>query len=242
VLARDEETQATTQESMFNFVRLSEGGARAEGDEMRSEVDILASLAERVLPPGRFDWAAMRSHRRLREEIGRVVPGYGAIASIDRTREEFQIGGRTLHEPSFATESGRARFHVTALPDFAPEKDAFRLTTLRSEGQFNTVVYEEEDLYRGNTKRDVVMMAGADAQRLGVDEGDRVTVQTETGSLPATVALVDIRPGNLAMYYPEANALVPRRIDEASGTPAFKSVVARVVPAQPSRAARGSAG
>jgi hypothetical protein len=32
------------------------------------------------------------------------------------------------------------------------------------------------------------------------------------------------------MYYPEANVLVPRRIDEASGTPAFKSVVARVEP------------
>jgi anaerobic selenocysteine-containing dehydrogenase len=201
---------------------------------MRSEVDILASLAERVLPPGRFDWAAMRSHRRLREEIGRVVPGYGAIGALDRTREEFQIGGRTFHEPRFATESGRARFHVTALPDFAPEGDAFRLTTIRSEGQFNTVVYEEEDLYRGNTRRDVVMMARADAQRLGVDEGDRVTVQTETGSLPVSVALVDIRPGNLAMYYPEANAVVPRRIDEASGTPAFKSVVARVVPGRPS--------
>jgi anaerobic selenocysteine-containing dehydrogenase len=201
---------------------------------MRSEVEILASLAERVLPPGRFDWAAMRSHRRLREEIGRVVPGFGAIATLDQTREEFQIGGRTFHEPRFATASGRARFHVTALPDFAAEGGAFRLTTIRSEGQFNTVVYEEEDLYRGNTRRDVVMMARADAQRLGVDEGDRVTVQTETGSLPASVALVDIRPGNLAMYYPEANALVPRRIDAASGTPAFKSVVARVVPGRTS--------
>jgi anaerobic selenocysteine-containing dehydrogenase len=221
---------------MFNFVRLSEGGAAAAG-EMRSEVDILASLAERVLPPGRFDWAAMRSHQRLREQIGRVVPGYGAIASIDRTREEFQIGGRTFHEPSFATESGRARFHVTALPDFAAEGDGFRLMTLRSEGQFNTVVYEEEDLYRGNTRRDVVMMALVDAERLGVDEGDRVSVQTEAGRLPAVVALVDIRPGNLAMYYPEANALVPRRIDQASGTPAFKSVLARVVPCVPSRPA-----
>jgi molybdopterin-dependent oxidoreductase alpha subunit len=229
VLARDEEKQATTQESMFNFVRLSEGGAPAAG-EMRSEVDILASLAERVLPPGRFDWAAMRSHQRLREEIGRVVPGYGAIASIDRTHGEFQIGGRTFHEPRFATESGRARFHVTALPDFGAEADAFRLMTLRSEGQFNTVVYEEEDLYRGNTRRDVVMMARADAERLRVDEGHRVEVRTEAGSLKAVVALVDIRPGNLAMYYPEANALVPRRIDEASGTPAFKSVAARVVP------------
>jgi anaerobic selenocysteine-containing dehydrogenase len=76
----------------------------------------------------------------------------------------------------------------------------------------------------------VVMMARVDAERLGVREGDRVSVQTATGSLPAVVALVDIRPGNLAMYYPEANALVPRRVDEASGTPAFKSVAARVLP------------
>ena len=43
-----------------------------------------------------------------------------------------------------------------------------------------------------------------------------------------TVAFIDIRPGNLAMYFPEANAIVPRRIDAASGTPAFKSIAARI--------------
>ena len=30
--------------------------------------------------------------------------------------------------------------------------------TVRSEGQFNTVVYEEEDLYRGQTRRDVILL------------------------------------------------------------------------------------
>src|SRR4029453_4718581 len=197
VLARDEEKQATTQESMFSFVRLSEGGAAAEG-EMRSEVDILASLAERVLPPSRFDWAAMRSHQRLREEIGRVVPGYGAIAAIDRTREEFQIGGPTFPEPAFPPDSGRARFHVIALPGFAPEGDGFRLMTLRSEGQFNTVVYEEEDLYRGNSRRDVVMMTEEDAPRLVLEEGDAVDVVNDTGRMRVLVAFADLPPGNLA--------------------------------------------
>ena len=33
-----------------------------------------------------------------------------------------------------------------------------RLVTLRSEGQFNTVVYEEEDVYRDQTSRDVILM------------------------------------------------------------------------------------
>ena len=30
--------------------------------------------------------------------------------------------------------------------------------TVRSEGQFNTVVYEEEDIYRGQERRDVILM------------------------------------------------------------------------------------
>jgi molybdopterin-dependent oxidoreductase alpha subunit len=228
VLARDEEPQWTTQESMFNFVRLSEGGRPAVPGEMRSEVEIVADLARRILPSGRFDWSELRSHRKLREAIGRVVPGYGAMGTIDRDRGEFQIEGRTFHEPRFSTEDGRAHFHVTPLPEFAPGDGAFRLMTLRSEGQFNTVVYEEEDLYRGNRRRDVVMMAEEDALRLGLSEGDRVTVSSDAGSLEVSTAIADIRAGNLAMYYPEANALVPRRIDGRSKTPAFKSVEAKV--------------
>jgi anaerobic selenocysteine-containing dehydrogenase len=100
--------------------------------------------------------------------------------------------------------------------------------TLRSEGQFNTVVYDEEDLYRGNSRRDVVMMSREDAERLAVAEGDRVSVETRAGRMRVVVSVVDIRPGNLAMYYPEANRLVPRDIDAATGTPAFKSMLARV--------------
>lgn len=229
VLARDEESQSTTQESMFNFVRLSEGGRPAVSGEMRSEVDIIATLAERILPPGRFDWSSLRSHRELRAGIARVVPGYEGIGAIDGDGGEFQIGGRTFHEPRFSTPDGRAHFHVTDLP--GNDGADFRLMTLRSEGQFNTVVYEEEDLYRGNTRRDVVMMAAADAGRLGVGEGDRVVVESDAGVLEVCAAIVDIAPGNLAMYYPEANILVPRRIDPRSGTPAFKSVGVRLVPA-----------
>src|SRR5207244_12612093 len=42
VLARDEETQATTQEPMFNFVRLSEGGTPAATGELRSAIEAIA--------------------------------------------------------------------------------------------------------------------------------------------------------------------------------------------------------
>lgn len=223
-LARDEEAQATTQESMFNFVRLSEGGRAAVDGDMRSEVDIIATFAESVLPPDRFDWVSLRDHQRLREAIAKVVPGYESIRDIDGASGEFQIGGRTFHEPHFNTADGKACFFVTPMPSFSAGANQFRLMTIRSEGQFNTVVYDEEDIYRGTRRRDVVMMSESDARRLGVREGDRVVVKTDAGSMEVCVSITDIRPGSLAMYYPEANAIVPRVIDSSSGTPAFKSV------------------
>jgi molybdopterin-dependent oxidoreductase alpha subunit len=230
VLARDEEREATTQESMFNFVRLSDGGQPAPRGESKSEVEWVGALAARLLPAGPFPFERMSSHRAIREAIAAVVPGYAAIGAIDATRREFQIGGRTFHEPRFNTESGKLRAAPTPTTTFEVKPGEFRLMTLRSEGQFNTVVYEEEDLYRGNTRRDVVMMNAADGKRLGLEENRQVTVETSAGRLSAVVAFVDIPPGDLAMYYPEANVLVPRRLDPASGTPAFKSVAARIVP------------
>jgi molybdopterin-dependent oxidoreductase alpha subunit len=236
-LARDEEHQATTQESMFNFVRYSEGGTPSVEADLKSEVEIIAEIARRILPADRFDWTRFSSHQALREEIAKVVPGYAAIGEIDRTQKEFQIQGRTFHEPRFATPDGKARFHTTPLPHIDLEPGQFQLMTLRSEGQFNTVVYDEEDLYRGNATRDVVMMNAADALVLGIAEGDRVWVESETGRMSAKAALVDIAQGSLAMYYPEANVLVPQRIDPRSKTPAFKAIPVTLSPVRASQAA-----
>jgi anaerobic selenocysteine-containing dehydrogenase len=155
-----------------------------------------------------------------------TVPGYAPFAS--GTKTEFQIPGRTFHEPTFSTDTGRAACHLVELPPPIAGPGEFALMTVRSEGQFNSVVYDEEDLYRGNTRRDVVMIAGQDAERLGLGEGDPVTVSSEIGSMHAHVAIVDIAEGSAAMYYPEANAIVPRRIDPKSLTPAFKSVAVRI--------------
>jgi molybdopterin-dependent oxidoreductase alpha subunit len=229
-LARDEERECTTQESMFNFVRLSEGGFAGASAEMRPEVEIIATLAGRVLPPGPVDFARLRDHQAIRAAIAAVVPGYEAIGEIERTGREFQIGGRTLHTPAFRTPSGKAQALVTPVPEFRLPPGEFRLMTLRSEGQFNTVVYEDEDVYRGNERRDVVMMNAADARALGVRRDQWVVVENDTGRLRALVRFADLPPGNLAMYFPEANVLIPRRIDPASATPVFKSVAVRIVP------------
>ncbi len=228
-LARDEEHQCTTQESMFNVVRLSDGGAPAMSHEMRPEVEIIATLAGMVVPPGPVDFSSLRDHRAIRAAIAAVVPGYEAIGAIDESKQEFQVHGRTLHAPTFATASGKAHAAVTPVPEMPLADGEFRLMTLRSEGQFNTVVYEDEDIYRGNERRDVVMMNEADAQALGLHRDEQVVVQNATGRMTVVVRFAPLPRGNLAMYYPEANVLIPRRIDPSSGTPAFKSTTARVV-------------
>ena len=228
VLARDEEAQATTQESMFNYVRLSDGGPRRlQGP--RSEVEVIADVANRVLGEGSpIDWKALKQHRRIREAIAQVVPGYEKVGEIDRTKKEFHIGGRTFHEPKFPTQTGRAKFHIVPLPTF--DASQMHLITVRSEGQFNTVVYEDEDLYRGQKRRDVVLMHASDIARLGLSVGQRATVSSSVGSVSGLlVREFDVRPGNAVMYYPEANALVPRRADPQSRTPSFKNTLVRVV-------------
>lgn len=227
VLARDEESQPTTQESMFSFVRLSDGGkSRYAGP--RSEVSIIAEVAQHLLPDGPISWREMQQHGNIRQMIGSVVPGFAKIRDIDRSREEFHIEGRTLHAPQFPTANGKAAFKVCPIPKVPGKNsgpDQFTLMTIRSEGQFNTVVYDMEDRYRGVKSRKVVLMNAEDIQSAGLRENDRVTVKNETGELTSqTVVAYPIKSGNIMMYYPEANALVPKTIDPQSKTPSFKSI------------------
>lgn len=230
VLARDEDSQKTTQESMFNYVRLSDGG-RPRHVGPRSEVDVLATLGRMLLGDSPVDWRAMSDHAAIRRWIARTVPGYEKIGDIDATCQEFQIAGRVFHEPRFKTPSGRARFHCHPLPAHGLVDGQLCLMTVRSEGQFNTVVYEDEDLYRGQERRDVILMHPSDIERLGLRVDARVSVRSAVGQMHGIlVRPFDIRPGNALMYYPEANVLVPTITDPNSKTPAFKDVLVTIEP------------
>ncbi|MEE2640398.1 MAG: molybdopterin dinucleotide binding domain-containing protein, partial [Planctomycetota bacterium] len=229
VLARDEESEKTTQESMFNFVRLSDGG-RPRFEGARSEVDLICSLGQELLGRQPVDWSELRSHENIRKWIARVVPGWDGLSRIEQPEGEFQIEGRTFHQPVFPTENGKAMVHIHQLPELKGSEEEFRLMTVRSEGQFNTVVYEEHDIYRGQDRRDVILMHPDDMDRLGLADDQRVSVENGTGKLEPILArrFPEIRAGNVLMYYPEANALVSRNVDPRSRTPAFKGELVRV--------------
>jgi len=250
VSARDEEPEPTTQESMFNFIRMSDGGPKRHVGT-RSEIEIIASIADGVFasnvatggspvanaagePPAAtspFDWNSMRSPAQIRLAIARIIPGFEKLAEIDKSKQEFQINGRTFHTPQFATPDGRARLHTHDLPVLAGTgPDEIRLMTIRSEGQFNTVVYEDEDVYRGIDRRDVILLHSDDLRRFGVKDTDLVSIHGPAGSMHniRATAFDKLRPGNAAMYYPECNVLVSRELDPQSKTPAFKGVIVRV--------------
>lgn len=225
VLARDEEPQPTTQESMFNYVRLSDGGPQRLAGP-KSEVEVIATIAHGTLGGGPVDWQSMQNTGKIREAIAKVVPGFEQISDIDKTKKEFQIDGRTFHKPKFPTDNGKAKLFVHKLPPIYGRPNELRMMTIRSEGQFNTVVYENYDLYRGQDRRDVILMHPDDIAARGLKEDQLVTITSETGVMHKILvrSYPEIRAGNCATYYPESNVLVPRSIDPASKTPAFKCV------------------
>lgn len=225
VLARDEEPEPTTQESMFSYIRLSDGGINRYAGP-KSEVKIIAELAHRLLKDSNLPWRELSHTGNIRELISTIIPGFEQMKNIGQTGKEFHIDGRILHTPGFPMPEGKAHFKVCPIPAVRGNKEnSFILMTIRSEGQFNTVVYDSDDRYRGVSSRNVVLMNEEDTNRLGLNQGDIVTVRNDTGIMAGQkVHIYPIKPGNVMMYYPESNILVPRQFDPQSKTPSFKSI------------------
>jgi len=227
VVARDEEPEPTTQESMFNFVRLSDGGITRIA-EARSEVSILIDFASGLLAEdsdSQFDIRLLTSHQSIRQAIAKIVPGLEQLEDIDVAKQEFHISNRLLHTPRFATATGKARFITHINPVTLVKKRPFMLMSVRSEGQFNSIIYEEQDSYRGVDQRWSIMMNAQDMQELDINENGTVDLTSDHGEMLAVKAYAfDLPRGNVMAYYPEANALIGLERDARSQTPGFKSV------------------
>lgn len=225
VTARDEEWEPTTQESMFNYVRLSDGGIK-RFKNVRPESHILADLADRILGKTPLDFTVFSKHATIRDAISEIIPGMEDLADLDVAKHEFHIRNRLIHTPRFQTPSGKAYFRTNTLPaQKTTAQRPFTLATLRSEGQFNSIIYEEADSYRGTKDRWTVMMNASDISALGLNEGDKVDLISDNGKMSAvSVYAFDVPEGNLLAYYPEANLLTSTDVDPRSKTPSFKSV------------------
>lgn len=229
VTARDEEWQPTTQESMFNYVRLSDGGIHRL-DGVRPESRILTDIAAQLLPDCGIDWQALSQHHNIRKAIAATVPGLEALDTIDQHKTEFHVPGRILHTPSFHTKDQRAHFITHAFAGRHTDTERpFTLMTIRSEGQFNSIIYEEVDSYRNTDDRWSILLNPADIARLGITDNHKVTVSSANGVMKnLRVFPFDIPVGDVMAYYPEANILTGRERDPRSHTPAFKAVAVTI--------------
>jgi anaerobic selenocysteine-containing dehydrogenase len=240
VFTRFENPHRTTTESGNNFVRLNDPGKShlQWGDcDVISEVELLTEIAHRVHGDDPVDWRRLQDTVYVRQLIAQTIPGYQAIATIDETKNEFTIEGRIFTEPHFPTANGKAQMFVTPLPQLKPPTaEDFKiepelggiglvLGTGRSYGQHNTVVYQVGDKYRGMPHRHCLLMNALDAQKVGFQEHQRVTVKGDAGELTdIEIIFGAIREGVGFMFYPEANVLFTAQIDPRCGTPAFKRV------------------
>ena len=137
---------------------------------------------------------------------------------------------RIIHTPIFNTNQ-KAKFVVND-EMLAPENNdyPFVLASVRSEGQFNSIIYEEVDSYRFNAGRRTIFMSHQDMSMLMLQNGDKVDVVSRHGTMTEVVVQqFDLPQGNVMAYYPEANVLTEHQLDPRSHTPNFKSVAVKIV-------------
>jgi molybdopterin-dependent oxidoreductase alpha subunit len=236
-------------------VHASRGPLEPASPHLRSEVAIVTGIAQATLVSrsagvADIDWRAMRDdYRRIRDHISRVVPGCESYEVNVHKPGGFLLPHPPRDSRTFPTRSGRGEFVVSPIEALQVPPGHLVLQTLRSHDQFNTTIYGLSDRYRGvEGGRRVVFMHREDILGLGFDDGDLVDLVTHWDGddhvrcAPSFRIVEYATPrGCAAAYYPETNPLVP--LDHTaigSNSPAYKSVVIRLVPAGQGERADGA--
>jgi molybdopterin-dependent oxidoreductase alpha subunit len=192
--------------------------------ESRSDWEILTEVAARAYP-ARAEQIRFANAAAIRAEIARLIPMYAGIETLSKKGDQVQYGGRWLcQDGHFPLEGGRARFRIPFLAEEAPPPGHFRLATRRGK-QFNSMVQAERDPLNG-AGRDAVLLSAHDAQALGVRHGEAIVLRSRTGMFRGRVFVSPIKPGNVQVHFPEANALLDlTRRENTSGIPDYGTLV-----------------
>ena len=174
--------------------------------------DMIKSLDRRILEVGREIPAVA---------LLQTVPGIGpyrALLIATGGGPRLCEGGRT------ALPDGLSHFHLVQPHELDIPEGHFHLSTRRGK-QFNSMVQSQVDPLTGG-RRDDVFMAKADAARLGLTDGDGLTLRSEVGTYAGRCRIAPMKERNLQVFWPEANPLIRRDVVEPqSGIPDFTAVV-----------------
>lgn len=233
--------QAVTMEDSLSCIHGSLGKNTPASEHLRSEVAIVAGIAQAALPANpdvQWDeWTG--DYAKIRDCIEKTYPEQFHHFN----QRVFTPGGFHRGNPAreriWKTESGKAQFSVPIAMrsiGFEDSPGRFRLMTLRSNDQFNTTIYGYSDRLRGiEGTRDVVLMNPEDIAEAGLVQGQVIGLVGDAGDgVHRQVDGLTVTPfmlprGCIGAYYPEMNPLIPVWYhDEESGTPASKGVPVRI--------------
>ncbi|GAB2772212.1 FdhF/YdeP family oxidoreductase [Nocardioides salsibiostraticola] len=229
--------QRVTVEDSMSAVHASHGPLKPASPQLRSEVDIVCSMAQAVLGERHgIDWAGMRGdYTRIRDHISRVVPGCEGYDERARRPGGFVLPHPPRDSRTFPTTSGKAMFAVSPTTLLEVPEGRLLLQTMRSHDQFNTTIYGLDDRYRGvSGGRRVIFCHPDDIEMLGLADGEIVDLVNEWNGRELRadafrIVAYDQPRGCAAAYYPETNPLVPLdSVAEHSNTPASKSIIVRL--------------
>jgi len=239
--------QIVTVEDSMSMVHGSGGINAPASPHLRSEVAIIAGMANATLGPKPVNWLEMADdYDLIRDRIARVLPDFYDFNKRVRVPRGFHLRN-TARELEWNTTNGKATFWTGALPEAIEHQQArgrpgrYVLQTFRSHDQYNTTIYGMDDRYRGvYGERQVVFMNPLDMADIGVEAGDRADIVGDFVDGLERVARdfrfvpYDIPRGCIAGYYPEMNVLVPLGSSgDESFTPTSKSVIVSFRPVQP---------
>ncbi len=214
--------QSVTIEDSTACIHGSRGMTAPASNELLSEPAIVAGIARATLDPNpRVDWEGwVANYATIRDAIAETYPDiFHEFNARMWTPGGFRKPVGASHRV-FKTKSGRAEFTapegLPGDPDLAGGPATMRLFTVRSDGQFNTTIYSNDDRFRGvYGSRMVIFMGRADMAKRALAQGDLVTLRGAGGDgverQVAGLAVVpfDIPEGTIAGYFPECNPLIP---------------------------------
>jgi len=198
-------------------------GGRRIG-EARPEWQVFGDVVARARPAVgakvRFE-----SAQAIRREIAEAVPLYAGIERLAARGDQVQWGGPNLYSHGqFDTASGRAVAVVVPMVSRAQGPGEFLVSTRRGK-QFNSMVQHEVDPLTG-ASRDAVLMSVADAEGLGIRDGDPIALVSPHGRFEGRAHIAPILSGNFEVHWPEGMGLLaPDLLDEDSGEPDYNAVV-----------------
>ncbi|MDR6430394.1 FdhF/YdeP family oxidoreductase [Brucella pseudogrignonensis] len=238
--------QIVTVEDSMSMVHGSGGINKPASPLLRSEIGIIAGMANATLGAKPVNWLALADdYDLIRNHIAKVLPDFYDFNVRVRVPRGFHLRN-SARELEWRTPKGKATFWSGTLPEAVEHQQArgkpgrYVLQTFRSHDQYNTTIYGMDDRYRGvYGERQVVFMNPADMSDIGVEAGDRADIVGDFNDGVERVARdfrfvpYDIPRGCIAGYYPEMNVLVPLgSAGEGSDTPTSKSVIVSFRPVQ----------